>query len=980
MRFGLLGPLEVVDDLGADATPTAHRQRRLLLALLIWRGEMVPLDRLVEAVWGGPPWPRDPTATLRTYVTRLRAVLGSDRTGTEAPGLRGGGRGYVLDLGDHPLDAELFATSLEEASTLVVGQPSKALGVLEGALGLWRGPALMEVADESWAAPEVVRLEELRLTASELRMVCLVELGHVHAAIGELEKHVREHPLREEPRRQLMLAHALVGRGAEAAAVYRGFRDELAEATGLDPTDALQQLHARLLGHPEGPGGDTDAPRTNLTVPRTSFVGRRDDLPALIERVRSSRLVTLTGAGGAGKTRLAIEAARRLVGRFPGGVHLVELGSLLDPELVVRVVADVVVSPGGHRSASLSAGEMEDRLVAHLRSRRTLVVLDNAEHLIGAVAALVERLLDGCPRSTVLVTAREPLGVEGEHLWPVGPLATSSSDGSEPEALRLLVDRTRQLRPSFEVTDANRGDLEAIGRGLDGLPLALELAAGRLAHLGPREVRARLGDQLRLLTGGPRRVGRQRTLQATIDWSYRLLDADERALLRDLSAFAGDVPLEAVVEIARAPGDGRDTIEVLGSLVAKSLVTVEEVGADSRHRLLGSVRLYAEEAARAAGEWDRLRDRHRDWFLAWLERFDWDHRVASPRVARQAEAWHGDLRRGLEHSRDRGRTDLLARQLQAMSGLFAVQGHLAEGRRWHAVAAAGTLRDPVEQARLDAHRCYLDVWMVLGEREPYERMLRELEAVVERLPDDAPEIALARFTMAGCVSFLTRDREAILAHAQAGADQALAVGAPQVAGGSAGLAAGAHLFAGDPDAAIATLEAVVGRPDWQDMHDGLRVRAALATVRYLAGDLGGAARDARTALDQLGSAWHQDALGTLALASAAQGDPGTGRRILASLLDELAAEDWGNWVRCSDVAVVAGALAIHEGDLVRACRLLAPVRWSTSPQTYAILLDCRRRLGESMDPEHRHAVVAAARGRELAEILREEHDRVGLAV
>jgi predicted ATPase/DNA-binding SARP family transcriptional activator len=931
-------------------------------------------------VWGGPPWPRDPKATLRTYVTRLRTVLGSDQPGSDAPALRGGGMGYTLDLGDHLVDAEVFAASLQEASALAAEQPSRALGALEEALGLWRGPALMEVADEPWAAPEIARLEELRLAANELRLACLVELGHVRVAIGELERHVREHPFREEPRRQLMLAHALVGRSAEAAEVFRGFRDELAEGTGLDPSDSLQQLHARLLGRRESHSGGTGAPRTNLTMPRTSFVGRRDDLPALIERVRSSRLVTLTGAGGAGKTRLATEAAWRLMDRFPDGVHLVELASLVDAELVVRAVADGVAPPAGHRSASLAAGDREDRLVAHLRSRRTLLVLDNAEHLIDAVAALVERLLDGCPRLTALVTSREPVGIDGECLWPVGPLATSSSDGSEPDAMRLLVDRTRQLRPSFEVTDLNRADLEAIGRGLDGLPLALELAAGRLAHLGPGDVRARLGDQLRLLTGGPRRVRRQRTLQATIDWSYRLLDTDEQALLRDLSAFAGYAPLEAVVGIARVPGDGRDAIEVLGSLVAKSLVTVEEVGADSRHRLLESVRLYAEEAARAAGEWDRLRDRHRDWFLDWLERFDWDHRVASPRVARQAEAWHADLRRALEHSRDGGRTDLLARQLMAMSGLFAVQGRLGEGRRWHAVAATESLGDPVEQARLDAHRCYLDVWIVLGEREPYVRMLRELEAVIEQLPHDAPEIALARFTMAGCVTFLTQDAAAILAHAQAGTDQALAVGAPQFAAGSAGLAAGAHLFAGDAAAAIATLEAVVGRPEWQDAHDGLRVRASLATVRYLAGDPAGAAQDARTALSQLGSAWHQDALGTLALASAAQGDLPAGRRILASLLDEVAAEDWGNWARCSDVAIVAGALAVHEGDLERACRLLAPVRWSTTPHTYAIFLDCRRRLGESMDAEHRHAIVAEARGRELAEALREERDRLQPAV
>jgi predicted ATPase/DNA-binding SARP family transcriptional activator len=998
MRYYVLGPLEVIDDLGERRDPAARRQRRLLLALLVWRNEAVSLERLAEVVWADEPAPRDPVRSLRTYAARLRGALGAGAGAGSGSTLDGTPTGYVLRLDGHEVDADTFSRLTDQAAVAVERDPACALGRLDDALALWRGPAFFEVATELWAAPEASRLEERRRTATEQRFRCLIDLGRVDETIPDLERHVRQHPLRERPCRQLMLALATTGRTAEATQHYLAFRQRLREEAGLDPSAELQTLHRDLVGGAPPPRvddggyavGETAAANPLSMSPpasrgqggafaeppvlRTRIIGREDELEALTELLATVRLLTLTGIGGGGKTRMAVELARRMSDRYAGGVCYVSLVTLSEGELVARRLADAAGLPSAGQPGSDSASAREDDLVARLRERPALLVVDNAEHLLDPVAELVGRLLDRCPDLTVLATSREPLRLAGEHRWPVGPLPVTSEDGGDPPALRLLLERTRELRPVRVVDAEDRDTLLEICRRLDGIPLALELAAGRLAHLAPTEVAERLGDHLRAATDGSRRHARHRTLHATMGWSYDLLTDHEQALLRDLSVFAGPAPLDVVVEVCRDRGDRNTTIDVLGSLVAKSLVVSEQGGPRTSYRLLETVRLYAQDAAENAGETVGLRDRHRDHYLAWLERFPWDHRVASPVVAAAASACHDDLRRALEHSRDRRQWSLLARQLQAMSALFCVRGHMEEGLRWYATVDTAAL-PPEEAARLAVHRRFVEVYISLGSGEAYAPILAEMTAVLGLLEDD-PVAALAHTLISACHTALTQDADAVCRHAQLAMEHALAHGAPQLAGFAATFACSGHLIRGDPHAAIAAIERVVGTPNWADRHDGLRVRAHLAAARHLAGDQRGAIADAQSALLQLRPVWHHDALGTLALAHAAQGGLATAHQLLVELLEGLESAGARGRIRRYDVAIVAGAMAVHEGDLARACRLLSTVRWVTNPTTFGVYLAYRRQLVRRMDQDERHAIMAASHHLDVLEELSSERNRL----
>lgn len=749
-----------------------------------------------------------------------------------------------------------------------------------------------------------------------------------------------------------------------------------------EPEECFQLIGPGLAdGFP--PLGTTMAPAHNLPAARTSFVGRTTDVAALGAALRDRRLVTLTGIGGAGKTRLAMEVARRHVETFTDGVRLAELASIADPALVAKQVSDAVGVDHSGAVGIEPGGAVEEELIDELRDRRMLLVLDNAEHLLDTCADLVERILDRCPGVRLLVTSREAMAIEGEQVWPVGPLSVSARDGGESEAMRLLIDRTTELRPAFVVSEDDRTVLEDICRRLDGIPLALELAAARLAHLAPAEVAARLGDRLRSLTGGRRRTERQRTLQATLDWSYDLLDEDERGLLRDLSVFAGGTRLDAIEGVCRAPRDGRTLVEVLGSLVAKSLVVTEPAGDATEHRLLESVRMYAEDASLAAAEAEASRSRHRDWFLDWIEEMPWDRRVASPVAARIADDRHDDLRLALEFSRSQGRTDLVARQLAAMSTLFCVQGHLEEGQRWHAWAEAhASTLDDAARARLTVHRSFVECWRSGGgDATVFERVLADLTAAIGTLPDGDREAALAEALLAVCDGSLTpHDPDRMLAHAVRATSLALQADAPQLAGFATSLAAGAHLYRRDPLAAIEAIETVLSLPSWDDGHDGLRVRAHLAAARHVAGDHVGAVTDARRALSRLAPAWQHDALGTLALATGALGDLDEAHTLLAEILERFAHTGSRDRIRRYDVAIVAGALAAQRGDSERACQLWATARWTTNPTTYGTYLHYRDRLVATMDRDRRHAAIERGRRQPVEEALAEERALLGRIV
>ncbi|MFD5327639.1 BTAD domain-containing putative transcriptional regulator [Streptomyces sp. NPDC127092] len=635
MRYSVLGAAGAHTSEGT-VTVGGPRVRALLTVLALRAGRAVPVGVLVDEVWGGEP-PADAVAALQALVGRLRRALGHERVlSTEG--------GYRLAAAPDDVDAHRFARlAAEGVRELDAGRPKRAAELLDEALALWKGPALADLPD---GAAEAARWEARRLDARRARLAAALALGEAAAVLPELDALCAGHPL-DEPLQALRIrALRDTGRPSEALAAYEAVRRELAERLGADPSPELRALHAELLAgaapavrpHAAPPGsvtGSATGPATgsaplvgNLRARLTSFVGREDDISALQDALRSGRLVTLLGPGGAGKTRLSQEAAERAGagGGWPDGVWLVELAPVTDPEAVTEAVLGAL---GARETVLRGAGAEElrigeeptGRLVEHCAGRRMLLLLDNCEHVIGAAAGLAETLLARCPGVTVLATSREPLGVPGEVLRPVGPLPPET-------ALRLLGERGAAVRPGFEVEEDPEAAAEIVRR-LDGLPLAIELAAARLRMLTARQIADRLDDRFRLLTSGARTVlPRQQTLRAVVDWSWDLLDEPERAVLRRLSVFTGGCDLEAAEAVCGEPAQGPagpgagpagpEVLDVLGSLVDKSLVVAAPDGGPGgggmRYRLLETVAEYAGERLDEAGDRAATERRHLTYY------------------------------------------------------------------------------------------------------------------------------------------------------------------------------------------------------------------------------------------------------------------------------------------------------------------------------------------------------------------------------
>ncbi|GHJ14169.1 BTAD domain-containing putative transcriptional regulator [Micromonospora sp. AKA38] len=605
MRVGILGPLEVRD--GEQAVDVAGaRLRALLIRLALDPGRPVSVPALVEALWADAP-PADTANAVQTLVSRLRRAV-------PGLGVRRGPTGYRLDLTPDDVDAERFARLARQGrEALRDGDPQRALGSLRDALALWRGPALAEVADAPYADAAVARLTELRLTAQEDRIEAELRIGRPELLVAELDELTAAYPLRERLAALRLRALAAAGRPAEALAAYERIRQRLAEELGVDPSPELRAAHLALLRGEAAPPPAPTGRRGNLRAALTTFVGRDDDLRRLTGLLAGNRLVTLLGPGGAGKTRLASVAAGRLADGVPGGVWLVELAPITDPADVPRAVLDTL----GRRDRTLEPARTPirdtlGRLVDALAADETLIVLDNCEHVVEAAARLAEELLGRCPGLRVLATSREPLGIVGEALDPVPPLRLPPADVSPADAVaypsvQLLRDRAGAVRAGFTVTDDNVADVVEICRRLDGLPLAIELAAARLRTLSPRQVTAGLDDRFRLLTGGSRTaLPRHRTLRAVVDWSWGLLTGDERRLAERLAVFPASVTADSATGVA-----GPAAAALLDALVDKSLLQV--VG-DGRFRMLETIREYGLERLVAAGGAAEARAAHAAYF------------------------------------------------------------------------------------------------------------------------------------------------------------------------------------------------------------------------------------------------------------------------------------------------------------------------------------------------------------------------------
>ncbi|TDD36434.1 AfsR/SARP family transcriptional regulator [Actinomadura sp. KC06] len=609
MRFGVLGPVEARS--GGAAVPVGGPAVRALLAMLLLdAGRVVPSGRLIDGLYGQEP-PSGAANALQSQVSRLRRGLGDAGLVENLPA------GYRIAVAADDVDVHRFERLARDGRRAMAdGRHRAAAAAFEEALGLWRGPALADVG-APFAEAQAARLEEERAAVVEDLAAARLAAGDAGTVVAELRGLVDAQPLRERARALLMRALHGSGRQAEALAVFEDGRRVLAEELGADPSRELADVHLAILrGEMRGEMGGAEAVRANLPAQLTSFVGREEELRRVGKMLTDGRLVTLLGPGGAGKTRLAVEAA----GREGGDVCFVDLAPAGRDEVVKALLGALGLREGGMRPVPGEHPDALERLVTALDGRRMLLVLDNCEHVVVPVANLAHRLLTACPDLRILATSREALGITGEALRPLPPLepppeGAGAGEAAAYPAVRLFLDRAAAVRPDFEVDDGNVASVVGICRALDGLPLAIELAAARLRSLPVGEVATRLDDRFRLLSRGDRSAPpRHRTLRAVVEWSWDLLDEAEQTLARRLTVFAGGFTLEAAVGVC----DLDDADELVAELADKSLVQSD----GARYRMLDTVRAFCAERLAEAGEAERFERAHAAYFLALAQRAD----------------------------------------------------------------------------------------------------------------------------------------------------------------------------------------------------------------------------------------------------------------------------------------------------------------------------------------------------------------------
>ncbi|MEV5706461.1 BTAD domain-containing putative transcriptional regulator [Actinoallomurus sp. NPDC052274] len=776
MRFGILGPLQVRASDGAPVSVGGPRVRSLLALLLLDAGRVVTAERLIDGLYGEEP-PAGTANALQSQVSRLRRGLGAADGSRDLVEFHPAG--YRLAVDPDQVDALRFERLARDGRrALADGDPGRAAALLRAGLDLWRGPALADVTAAPFAEAQVARLEELRLEAFEDYAEARLMLGDHRDLVIELREQVAAHPLRERLRGLLMRALYGAGRQAEALAVFEDARHTLADQLGADPSPELVQVHLAVLradpsltaassltaapsltaGRPrERPSAP--ATRGALAAQLTSFVGRREELARVGGLLAAERLVTLVGPGGTGKTRLAVEAG----GRAPGEVRFVDLSAVKrrpeDGAGPDDTVAQTVIDALGVREAGLMAtslGPRPDpagRLVESLADRDLLLILDNCEHVIDEAAGLVHRLLGACPGLRVLATSREALGITGEALCPLAPLA-APPPGADPAdalaypAVRLFADRAAAVRPGLELDAPTVAVMARVCDALDGLPLAIELAAARLRTLTVEEVAARLGaaegtedsgaapyDRFRLLSRGDRtKAPRHRTLRAVVQWSWDLLDADERLVARRLTVFAGGATPTAAARICGLAEDEVD--DLLTDLADKSLVE----GDGGRYRMLDTIREFCAERLAEAGEAEHVRAAHAAYFLELAE-------TAEPHLRRAEQlewlarlnAERGNLLAALrllmhtDHAR-------ALRMLAAMAAYWWLRGLRSEGGSTATELLALMGDQPPAEAGEEYALCVMLALHGGGDDPALDGYRRRIDSIMADLGSDRPAL------------------------------------------------------------------------------------------------------------------------------------------------------------------------------------------------------------------------------------------------
>lgn len=968
----MLGPVEVLDE--GQAVPLGGRKQRTVLALLVSApGAPVSVDQLAEALWGESP-PERARGSIQTYISNLRGVIGAR--------IDFRGEGYVLEVDPESVDRLRFEALVDRAKELVDTDPGQARDVLRNALALWRGPPFADLDGHAALRPIITALQETRLVALETRIEANLAIGRHAEVVGELESLCEEFPLRERFRELHMLALYRTGRQADALRAFQETRAHLAEM-GIEPSSELQELEQRILEQSPSlelrrsvgrPSTVTSVPR-----PRSRLVGREPDVKRIEDLIDKHRLVTLTGVGGSGKTRLAIEIGTRLEDRMADGVFFVDLSSVdVDERVTGEIARQMGMRPG--LLAEL-VGDPLRELTMHLVDQRILLIIDNCEHLLDGCATVIDALLSKCQHLRVLATSREPLGVAGEQLWLVTPLPLPDETDDGGAAVELLVDRIKSHRPDFDV-EGSRVELEMIARRLDGIPLALELVAHRVAHLGAAEVLTRLDDRFQLLVGGRRRPQRQQTLGATLDWSHDLLEEREQTLLRRLAGFPGSFDLEAAERICSDPDTGQ-VAEVLGSLLDKSLVVVASVDGRHRYGLLETVRMYAQEKLVASGEAAEIRERHRDWYVEWVERHSLDETMNHFRVVDMLEVEYENIRRAVEWSINQREWGIGLHQLMHTLGLSYYRGHHEDVREWAERLLVGTEDDPEAKA---VARIAHDFTFVL-DRDAGPTSLRSAQEAVIKAMEVLPEAHPARFVACHdlwALASVQYDPDACLHWAMEGQRVSHLAGMRWAEVFARGTEGCSYLYLDDFEAATEVFANAFSDPAVREWDTGV-IPYQLAISAFLSDDVT-TARFVVNAVDVNRKTPDPYLLPlAIALATATFGDLSRARSWMQEAVRELRSLRWARPLASREVLVGLSLITLLEQDLTTAMRHLAATRSGTGrPITYtpggAVLWrQCADELKQELDPALREQLMEEGSELEVEDAIDEQMARIATA-
>jgi predicted ATPase/DNA-binding SARP family transcriptional activator len=766
VKIAVLGPLEVRGETSTIEVPGA-RLRLLLTVLALESPRSASASALVDTLWGDEP-PADQSNALQSLVSRLRRTLGTADLIQQSPA------GYRLTVAPDDVDLHRFDRLARDGrDALRAGDGDLAFRLLGDALALWRGEPV-ELAASGHADALLARLEEQRLDVRADLIETRLLLGNADDVIADLEGLLAAHPLRQRFAVLLIRALHSSGRQSEALASYERTRAVLADQLGVDPSAELQAAHLEVLRDDQTPA-TAAVRRTNLRAVLTSFVGRDVQLTQIADLLTSGRLVTLVGPGGAGKTRLAVTAAALMADAASDGVWLVELAPVTDPADVPQTVLgslglrDAVLL---ERASAMTARDAMTRLIGALAPQSALLVLDNCEHLVEAAAHLADQLLASCPGLRILATSREPLGIFGESLVVVPPLGQPDPDADAAHALtfpavQLFVDRAADVQPGFEVDESTVAAVIQIVRRLDGLPLAIELAAARLRALPVAEIEHRLSDRFRLLTGGSRTaMPRHRTLRAVVEWSWDLLSASERLLAERLAVFSGGITPRAAAKVCSDNDLSADDVDdLLMSLVDKSLLQlVASAGTSPRYRMLETIREFGLERMAERGEVGRIRLAHAQHFAALVAEAD-------PHLRREEQLeWmallsteRDNILAAVKYFGDDSRADEAITLVNLLGWYWMTVGSHSEIVTWmsYALAVDGDA-DPGGRLMSEAFLAISAVaWDVKGTHDEVAAGLEQLTSISERMADAPPDSPKMLALLAPVVAMFVGDRDQV---------------------------------------------------------------------------------------------------------------------------------------------------------------------------------------------------------------------------